>query len=312
MPIAEELVDEIQNAEFMSCLDINKAYHQIRVNDPNGVLTIRTRSGLYRFNVLPLGISPAVATFQSTIEALLGESLLSSKVRVFLDDIIIFSSSLEEHAETLEKVLQKLEEAGLKLKLEKCKFAVQELKFLGYILTKDGISLDQDRIQALIDAPKPKNCSDVRGLLGGLQMLRQFEPKLAEFTNVLNPLTNEYILTAREDEALKNLKELLREMSPDNWRLDPRYPLIVETDASCRAVGATLIQEVPTGEGIERRLIYAASRSFKGAETRYSTIRRELLAVVFALAKFRRFILHRQFVIRTDHRPLVGLPKNRC
>ena len=83
--------------------------------------------------------------------------------------------------------------------------------------------------------------------------------------------------------------------------------MIVETDASCRAVGATLIQEVPTGEGIERRLIYAASRSFKGAETRYSTIRRELLAVVFALAKFRRFILHRQFVIRTDHRPLVGL-----
>jgi hypothetical protein len=83
--------------------------------------------------------------------------------------------------------------------------------------------------------------------------------------------------------------------------------LIIESDASLKAVGASLLQEIPTGEGMDRRLIYAASRSFKGAETRYSTIRRELLGVVFAISKFRRFLLGREFEIRTDHRPLVGL-----
>jgi len=102
LPIPEELVDEVSgDTVYMSSLDINKAYHQIKVEDEHGVLTIRARSGLYRFNVLPLGISPAVAAFQSTIENLLGENLLSSKVRVYLDDILIFSRTLEEHAYVL-------------------------------------------------------------------------------------------------------------------------------------------------------------------------------------------------------------------
>jgi ribosomal protein L12E/L44/L45/RPP1/RPP2 len=124
----------------------------MRIIDKDGCLTIRTRSGLYRFNVLPLGISPAVSEFQRAIEMLLGEELMTSKVRVYLDDIIIFSNSLQEHSDTLDKVLTKLEAAGLKLKREKCKFAVKELKFLGYVLSTEGVSLDKERIQALIQA----------------------------------------------------------------------------------------------------------------------------------------------------------------
>jgi hypothetical protein len=98
--------------------------------------------------------------------------------------------------------------------------------------------------------------------------------------------------------------------NPKNMRQTPELPLIVETDASKKAVGASLIQEIPNEDGTkEKVLIYAASRSFKSAETRYSTIRRELLAVVFAVQKFRRFLIGRDFLIRTDHRPLVGLFK---
>jgi hypothetical protein len=111
---------------------------------------------------------------------------LSTNVRVYLDDILIFTKTLEEHAFVLEKVLERLSKAGLRLKREKCQIGVQELKFLGYILNKNGVSLDKERIQALIDAPLPNSCTDVRGILGGLQMLRRFEPRIAECTNVLN------------------------------------------------------------------------------------------------------------------------------
>jgi hypothetical protein len=280
----------------------------MRIIDKDGCLTIRTRSGLYRFNVLPLGISPAVSEFQRAIEMLLGEELMTSKVRVYLDDIIIFSNSLQEHSDTLDKVLTKLEAAGLKLKREKCKFAVKELKFLGYVLSTEGVSLDKERIQALIQAPRPRNCSDVRGFLGGLLMLRRFDPRIAEFTKLLNPQTGEFNWGKAEDEAFAKIKELIADINPRNWKPELMYPFIVETDASTHAVGASLIQEIPNEDGeIERRLIYASSRSFKGPETRYSTIRRELLGIVFAVSKFKRFLLGRQFEVRTDHRPLVNL-----
>ena len=97
--------------------------------------------------------------------------------------------------------------------------------------------------------------------------------------------------------------------NPRNFRVDHTHPLIVETDASKKALGAALIQDVKTVEVIERRLIYTASRSLKSAETRYSTIRRELLGVSFALKKFTKFLMGNHFLVRTDHRPLDGLFK---
>jgi len=276
-------------------------------------LTIRApRIGLVRFKVLPLGISSAVALFQRQIDDLLGEDLIDAGVRVCLDDILIFSKTLDDHLVLLDKVLAKLSEAGLKVRKNKCSFAVNSTEFLGYKISPEGIAVSEERIQALLDAPKPTNESEVRGLLGGLVMLRRFDPRIAEKTLFLNPLTNSLNWEGEEDKKLEDLKEVLREMmkNPKNMRPNPELPLIVKTDASKKAVGASLIQEVPNEDGSkEKVLIYAASRSFKSAETRYSTIRRELLAVVFAVQKFRRFLIGRDFLIRTDHRPLVGLFK---
>jgi hypothetical protein len=209
----------------------------MKIIDKDGCLTIRSRSGLYRFNVLPLGISPAVSEFQRAIEALLGEELISTRVRVYLDDILIFSNSLQEHADTLDKVLTKLENAGLKLKREKCMFAVQKLKFLGYILSTEGVSLDPERIRALVEAPIPQNCSDVRGFLGGLVMLRRFDPRIAECTKELNPQTSNFNWTEVEQKVFDRAKELISQMDPKNWRVDTRYPLIIEHMLARRPLG---------------------------------------------------------------------------
>ena len=137
-------------------------------------------------------------------------------------------------------------------------------------------------------------------------MLRRFEPSIAEKTFFLNKLTSSFNWGGEEEIKFGELKELLKGMleNPVNFRPDPTFPLIIEVDASNSAIGAALIQEINQ----ERILIYSASRSLKSAETRYSTIRRELLGVVFAVVKkFRRFVLGRKFIVRTDHRPLLGL-----
>jgi hypothetical protein len=178
------------------------------------------------------------------------------------------------------------------------------------VLNGDGVTISEDRIQGLLQIPKPKSASDVRGLLGGLVMLRRFDSRIAEVTVPLNPLTSsnsDFVWGPEQENAFNRLHELLREMLKNkmNFRPDPTKPLIVQTDASNRAIGASLIQETdPKGN---YSLIYAVSRSLKAAELNYSTIRRELLAVLFAVKKFDKFIAGRPFIVRTDHLPLKGL-----
>jgi hypothetical protein len=150
---------------------------------------------------------------------------------------------------------------------------------VGYKITPQGIPISEDGIQGVLDAPRPTNESEVRGLIGGLAMLRRFDPRIAEKTLVLNPLTNSFRWESEENSKLEELKHLLREImkNPKDMRPSPELPLIFETDASKRAVGASLVQEITAkGGSKEKALIHAASRSFNAAETRYFTIRREL------------------------------------
>jgi hypothetical protein len=141
-PVGEEIIDDIPpGCKLFSTLDLAKAYHQTRVIDKEGCLTIRSRSGLYRFQVLPIVISTAVALFQKTIEQLLQEDLLVAGVRVYLDDILIFTRTEREHLVILEQVLHRLQTAGLKVRKEKCVFLQPTVTFLGYVISKDGVSL---------------------------------------------------------------------------------------------------------------------------------------------------------------------------
>ena len=138
-----------------------------------------------------------------------------------------------------------------------------ELEYLGYNLSGEGIEVAPERIQSLIDAPAPANGSEVRGLLGSLVMLRRFDHQIAEETVFLNSLINSFNSKGEEERQFQELKECLRNMlkNPRNFRVHPTLPLIFETDASKKAIGAALIQEVKTEEVIEQRLIYTASRS---------------------------------------------------
>ena len=191
-PTSEDIFDEIPHGtQVFSTIDLCRAYHQLKVIDDNKCLVIRSRSGLYQFNVLPLGIASAVALFQNTMEELLQDELLRSGVKIYLDDILIYSKDTKTHMILFEKVLEKLHQAGLKIKREKCNFLKDQVEFLGYIINKDGISISAERIQGILEAPEPKSTTYVRGLLRGLVMLRRFEPGIAEVTLPFNRLTSQ-------------------------------------------------------------------------------------------------------------------------
>jgi len=161
--------------------------------------------------------------------------------------------------------LTKLSEAGVKIRKDKCTFPHDSAEFLGYMITPQEISISEDRIQALLDALRPTNESEARGWFGGEVMLRRFDPRIAEKTLVLNPLTNFISWEREEDSMLQERKHLLREMTenPKNMRTNAEFQLIVEREESKRAVGALLVQDI-TAEGgsKEKALSYAASRSF--------------------------------------------------
>jgi hypothetical protein len=141
-------------------------------------------------------------------------------VKVYLDDIVTFTKTIENHLALLDKVLTKLSEAGLKIRNDKCTFAYDSTEFLGYKVTRQEISISKDQIQASLDAPRPTN---ERRLLAGLVVLRIFDPIVAEENLVLNPLTNSFSWEGEEDSKLEELKHLLCEMmkNPKNMIPNP-------------------------------------------------------------------------------------------
>lgn len=147
-PSGEEIIDSIPpGTSVFSTIDLCRAYHQLKVIDSSNCLVIQSRSGLYQFQVLSLGISSAVALFQNRIEELLGDDLLRSGVRVYLDYILIYSKDIASHVVLLEKDLERLSKAGLKIKREKCHFIKSQVEFLGYIIDGNGILISSERIR---------------------------------------------------------------------------------------------------------------------------------------------------------------------
>jgi len=147
-----------------------------------------------------------VALFQRQMDAIIGEDLIAAGVRVYLDDIIVFSRTRQDHLALLDKVFERMQAAGMKIRLSKCSFLQNEVEYLGYNLSGEGIEVAPERIQVWIDAPAPANGSKVRGLLGGLVMLRRFDHQIAEKTVFLNSFINSFNWGGEEERQFQELK----------------------------------------------------------------------------------------------------------
>ncbi len=308
IPRVDDCLDCLHGAKIFSTLDLQSGYWQIEVKEEDRPKTaFVTRSGLYQYVTMPMGLCNAPATFQRCMELVL-KGLQWKTLLIYLDDIICYSTSITEHLQRLDDVFTRLGQAGLKLKPSKCELFKQEVSFLGHIVTPDGVKPDLKKIEAVRDWPVPTNVKGVRSFLGFCSYYRRF---IFQFAHISRPLNR--LLEAGQafnwTEECQNAFEMLKfKLTGDEIMAYPSNDgiFILDTDASDTAVGSTLSQIQwcdKLQQEVEKPIAYA-SRSLTKAQRRYCTTRRELLAIVCFTQQFRHYLLGRQFLIRTDHNAL--------
>lgn len=224
---------------------------------------------------------------------------------MYLDDIVCFSTSLQEHVNRLKQIFEKLREANLKVQLDKSHFFKKEVNYLGHIITPQGVKPNPEKIRAVKEFPIPKTSKEIKSFIGLVSYSRKFIPNLAKITK---PLTY-YLKKGKEiihDENFINSFNTCKNLlinSPILQYPDFTKPFILTTDASNLAIGAVLSQ----GNIGSDKPVACASRTLNESESKYSTIEKELLAIVWACKYFRPYLFGRTFKIYTDHRPLVWL-----
>ena len=271
LPQIEELLDCLNGASIFTSLDLKSGYWQVELDDKSIPLTAFTVGplGFYECVQMPFGLTNAPATFQHLMESCLGEMHLNWCI-IYLDDVIIFSKTPEEHVQRLWSVLQKLRAAGLKLKPSKCEFFKDRISYLGHIVSKDGVETDPKKIQVIVDWPVPKTMYDVRSFLGFSNYYRKFMYRYSQIAKPLNNLIlgeNTKKKKAPVDwqkchqEAFDKLKGLCSKAQILAYA-DYTKPFRVYTDASEIGLGAVISQKQ---EGREPVIAYA-SRSLNKAE----------------------------------------------
>lgn len=305
VPKIEDLFANLSGSVYFTKLDLSQAYNQVVLSENSRKYTvINTHRGLFKYNRLVFGLASSPGIFQRLMTDVLKDI---PDVMVFLDDILIVGKTIESNLATTERVLCRLHDCGLKIKRQKCVFLVEEVSYLGFIINKNGVRVDQDKIKPIVDMPCPCNVSELRSFLGMINFYSKF---IANLSSLLSPL---YMLLKKhqrwrwgeeQDRVFNEVKScLIKAPILGHYDFNGSLPLVLTCDASGRGVGAVLAQRV---HGREQTVAYA-SRALTEAERNYSQIHREALAIVFAVKKFHQFLYGRHFLLRTDHKPLISI-----
>ena len=306
LPLIDSAFQPLHNAIIFSKLDLRNAYHLVRIRDGDEWKTaFNTPLGHFEYLVMPFGLTNAPAVFQALVNDVLRD-YINKFVFVYLDDILIFSNSPEEHVHHVRKVLQRLLENKLFVKAEKCEFHVETVAFLGYIIGSGQVKPDPVKTQAVAQWPQPENLKQLQRFLGFANFYRRF---IKNFSKVAEPLTRltsskvPFLWTQITEQAFQELKRLFT-TAPILVHPDPSRQFIVEVDASDSGVGAVLSQRSPADQKLHPCAFY--SRRLAPAERNYSIGDRELLAVKLALEEWRHYLegAEHPFVVWTDHKNL--------
>ena len=319
LPRIDESMNALAGAKLFSVLDLKSGFWQVEVAEEHRERTAFTAGplGLYECNVLPFGVTNGPATFQRLMEKAMGD-LQPEKCLIYLDDIIVHSSTVSEGLDRLECVFSRLARAKLKLKPSKCKFFQTKVSYLGHIVSEAGIEVDPEKTAALEQWPVPQNVSQVRRFLGFAGFYRRY---MKDFSRIAKPLHD--LLIGSQNFKWKGRKKKSRLVASWKWGeeqqtafdkirkflteapilgyADYRLPFEVHTDASTTGLGAVLYQ---VQDGVQRVIAYA-SRSLKPSERRYPAHKLEFLALKWAVTeKFHEYLYGTHFEVKTDNNPL--------
>ena len=303
LPLIGELLDRISKAKYFTKFDVRDGYHRLRMAEGEEWKTaFRCRYGLFEYTVMPFGLCNAPGTFQHYMNDTFRE-FLDQFLIVYLDDLLIYSETLEEHKKHVRLVMEKLRDAGLYLKPSKCQFHTTEVSFLGYVVGPNGVKMDPSKVEAITSWPTPTSVHDIRVFLGLANFYRRF---IEKFSKIAAPIT--YLLkkdkkfrwTTSAQKAFEELKEAFTS-APILHHFDPSLPTVLEADASQYALGTVISQRDPADGKLHPITFY--SRKFNPAEENYEIYDREMLAIVETLDHYRHYFegLGQKVTIFSDH-----------
>jgi len=298
LPRIDDLIDQLRGASIFSKIDLRSGYNQIRVKAEDIQKTaFRTRYGHYEYQVMPFGVTNVPAIFMDYMNRIF-HLFLDQFVVVFIDDILIYSKTLEEHEEHLRIVLQILKEKKLYAKLSKCELWLEEVKFLGHVISNKGVSMDPTKVEAILQWEPPKIVTEICSFLGLAGYYRRFIERFSKIAMPLTQLTKKgqaFVWIEKCENSFQELKKRLT-TSPVLALPDPTGHFVIFFDASKMGLGCVLIQD--------RRVVAYSSRQLRTHEKDYPTHDLELAAIVFALKIWRHYVYGGKFEIFSDHKSL--------
>ena len=326
LPQVDDLFAQLAGTKFYTKLDFSRYFEQLVVEpESREMLTINTHRGLFRFRRLPYGVASAPAVAQRTMEMLTKDLVADVnhstsidqkvwavlKLLCFLDDLLLASDTMEGLLKLTDRVLLKLKDIGARLNKAKCEFGVESVKYLGHVISQHGVQPDPDKVSSVLNAPEPKNKTELRSMLGMTHYYGKYCPDLATVCTPLYGLLKDgadFVWSQECSEAFSKMKTLLTS-APVLAYYDPKKELILSTDASPTGVGAVL--SMIDEEGKSRPIAYA-HKALSVCQRRYAQIDREAFGVLFGVTKFSKYLYGREFTIETDHQALVRILGEKC
>ena len=309
MPDIDGLFAQLGKAKFLSKIDLTKGYWQIPMKEEDKAKTaFTTPQGHFQWTVMPFGLKTAGAIFSRMMRDLL-QPLGMPEVQNFMDDILIATETQERHLECLRAVFARLTEVSLAAKPSKCHLGFADLDYLGHRVGQGRVTPDEDKMAKIRNAAQPTTKKQVRSFLGLVGFYRRFVPNFSEIALPLTEATRDrapskVVWSEQCERAFIVLKRKLC-AQPVCTLPDFSRTFVLRTDASDSGLGAILIQD----QGMGDQTIACASRKLNAAEKNYSTIEKELLAVVWGIQKFGSYLYGREFVLQSDHLPLQHLDR---
>ena len=304
-PHQEQKRDLLQGAKIMTVFDVQWGYYNLRTAEEDIWKTaFLTDMGLFEWVVAPMGLKRLPAEFARYMTHVLME-YLNKFVAVYFDDVIIFSKKSEEHDEHVRLVMTKLMNAGLTLKIKKCEFDTTTVNYLGMVYTPEGLKIQPEKMDSILNWPTPTNIKEIQGFLGASGYVRRY---LQNYSEIARPLTEllrkdlEFEWNEQREKAFNGIKELVRN-APILMLHNPDKPHLIRPDASGYALGIVL--EQPDDDEKWRPVAFF-SRKFTTAERNYDVHDRELLAIVEAFKQWKHYLqgVREETVVKSDHHNL--------
>jgi hypothetical protein len=306
-PLIGDIIAKTRGCTWFSSFDVNSAFWSIPLRREDQHKTgFVTQEGHYQWTSLPFGLKSSPAIFQRVMSSIIRKHKLSAFTCSYIDDIIIFSKTFDEHVEHIKLLMQAVKEEGFRLKFLKCKFAQRKIQYLGHVIEENEVRPMRDNLIAIKNFPVPKSRKNIRQFLGKVNFYHKYIPQASKLLEPFHRLLRKDSVFDWSDECQRTFDRLKAYLTsePALSIFDPKLPIIIYTDASLEGLGAVLKQKQPNGE---IKPVAFFSKKLSEAQKKKKAIYIEILAVMEAIKYWRFWLIGRRFEVVTDHKPLADM-----